>query len=80
MDKQLDKWLLEYADRGERTVPPGYAKEIVIQRRAELFWGGYANGDVQPGDDNRAVSAVLDGLTPRGRAYLELLRQEFQHN
>jgi hypothetical protein len=79
MNRELDKLLLLSAKHDERAVPPGFDRDVVMQRRAELYWQGYAEGNVQPGDDKPVASAVLTSLTSRGEKYLaELLREEHQ--
>lgn len=68
---ELDCLLLEYASRGERAIPPGFDRETVMQRRAELLRLGYGIGGVQRGGDKSVASAVIDELTEAGKQYYE---------
>ncbi len=71
--EELDCLLLEYASRGDRSIPPGLTREVVMERRSELMRLGYGIGGKQRGDDKPVKSAVLDRLTPAGELYYEQL-------
>lgn len=66
---KLDCLLLEYARRGDRSIPPGYEKELVMERRAEFLRLGYGIGGAQRAKDKSAKDPELDSLTEAGEMY-----------